>query len=327
MSLKAWKVAGWLALLSAANWMLARGADTPPAVSPASSLSATLTNLSASGPKKDGLKQLEEELSKSLQPFSPRGSLDSIMIPRYIPPAIAPNRRPSNDSERRSNWPFGNQDDPSGLAQDPFKALEGSGKKNSLQDIYDTLGKQSSAKSDNSKRSGLKPFDDLDDDSLKLPSGIRDSARSLRDRLLGTDSIFNPKSASQSGLSSLFSPEDRLSPQQIQSHQEYLQRYRQTMDIPAPWAKPQNPLTSALGLGGAETKPVVTSPALLTGSSRDSFAATPTAVDSLLHPTALPDLNERAVNQWNPLYSPPKVETPAPKPFAPPMMEVPRRRF
>ncbi len=311
--------------MSGMSLQLAPGADTPPV----SGLSATLTNLNASGPKKDRLKQLEEELSKSLQPFSPGGSLDSIMTPRYIPPPVAPNRR-SSDIEQRGNWPFGNLEDPS-LAQDPFKSLGTSGRKNSLENIYNSLDKQApglgATKPDGSKRSSLKPFDDLDDDSLKLPSGIRDSARSLRDKLLGTDSIFSSKPANEGGLSDLFSREDRLTRQQIQAHQEYMDRFRQTMDIPAPWARTANPLTPTLGAVGSEAKSVYTLPGLLTGSSQNSFAATPAAADSVLHPTVMPDLSEKVVNQWNPLYVQPKVETPAPAPFAPPMMEVPRRRF
>lgn len=329
MSFKAWRAASWVALLSATSSMPSRAADTPPAIPPASSLTATLTNLSVSGPKKDTLKQLEEELSRSLQPFSTRGSFDGITTPRYIPPVAVPNRR-STDTERRDNWPFGNMENPSGLTTDPFNSLGSPTKKNSLQDIYNSLGKEGTArakKPDNSKSSSFNPFQDLEDDSSKLPSGIRESARNLREKLLGTDSLFNPKSTSPSDFSSLFSPEDRLTRQQIQAHEEYLDRFRQAMDIPAPWAKQQNPLAPNLGLTGTETKSVYTPPALLTDPSPNSFAATPKAAESLLHPAVLPDLSGRVVNQWNPLYTPPKVEAPAPTSFAPPMMEVPRRRF
>ncbi len=313
-----------LAVVSGASLMLARGADPLPQNS---NLSASLTNLSNAGLKKDGLKQLEDELSRSLQPFSPRGSLDSILTPRYIPSPVAPNRQPSS-SESRRNWPF---DDPAGLGPDPFKSMNGPGKRNSLEDIFNTMdksrstGNAGSSRPETAKRPGARPFDELDED-MKLPSGIRESAKKLRDKLFGADTLFDTGSANRGGLSGLLPPDDRLSREQIQAHQDYVQRFRQTMDIPGPWTTPDNPLSS-LGFGAGRTLPVVTSPLPGATTPREGFAATPMAVDSLLHSTVLPDLSQQVVNQWNPLYAAPKVEAPPPASFTPPMMEVPRRKF
>lgn len=345
MNFRPWKVGGWFALLSGTSLLLARGADPAgPAVPPAPSLSATLTNLNPTGPKKDGLKQLEEELTRSLQPFSPKG-LDSIMTPRYVPPPVVlPNRRPTGDSQKRETWPFDNRDDRSGFPQDPFKSMEGSAKKNSLEEIYNSLDQErrnnraGSGKSGTPSSSVLKPFDDLgSDDDKKLPSGVRESARSLRDKLLGTDGILN-RPSSGDGFSALFAPqENSLSREQIQAHKEYMARFRETIGLPAPEVTPQNSLNvnlglglgSAPGLGAGPAKPVYTPPSLLSPSmTRDNtFASTPAAAESVLHPFTLPDVNEHVLNQWNPLYVAPKVETPPPAPFAPSMMEVPRRKF
>jgi hypothetical protein len=71
-------------------------------------------------------------------------------------------------------------------------------------------------------------------------------------------------------------------------------------------------------LGGLDT---------LAGSSRrggnDSFPG-------ILNPTApgsLRDLNAAVDNQWNPLYSPPKLEPSKVSPPTSTTVEVPRRRF
>jgi hypothetical protein len=347
MNFRPWKVGGWLALLSGTSLLLARGADPAgPAVPPAPSLSATLTNLNSTGPKRDGLKQLEEELTKSLQPFSPKG-LDNILTPRYVPPPVVlPDRRQPSDSEKRGTWPFDNAEDRSGLSRDPFKSMQGSTKKNSLEEIYNTLDEErrksraSSGKSGSAKSSSLKPFDDLNgdnDENGKLPIGIRESAKSLRDKLLGTDNIFT-RSTSGGGLSSLFAPQENgLAREQIQAHKEYMERFRETIGLPTTGLTPQNSLNAKFwlglggspGLGAAPAKPAYSPPDLLSAPAarENTFASTPAAAESVLHPLTLPDVNERVLNNWNPLYATPKAEPPPPAPFAPPMMEVPRRRF
>ncbi len=342
MKFRAWRVAGWLALWCAVSVVPTRGADTAaPPTTPNPGLSATLTNLSRSGLKKDGLKQLEEELNKSLQPFSPKGSFDTLLTPRYIPPpVVVPERRQKSDLERRRNWQLTNPED-AAMGEDPFKAFERSGKKESLEDFYNSLNKPSSgsgansAKSSKPDASGLsnKAVDELDEDtSAKLPSGIRETAKSLRDKLLGTEGVFNRGTTSRgSSLSDLFAPRDSgLSKAQIEAHKEYMTRYRQTFDMPQWGTEMQNPLTAQIGLNNPQPKTgyTPTTPLSSGSSTRDTFAATPAAANAVLHPMALPDLNDRTLNSWNPLYIAPTIEPPkTPVPVAPPMMEVPRRRF
>ena len=337
MKLRVWKIGGWMALLASAGLPRAQGAETAPPPVAQPGLSASLTNLARPGPNKDSLKQLEEELSKSLQPFSPRGSLDSILEPRYLPQVIIPNRRPGNEANRPANWPFAGPNDHPGLAEDPFKSLQNPGKRNSLEEIYNSLESPRSStglgktKPESSARPSLGVFD-LDDENSKLPSGIRETAKTLRDKLLGNGNMFDPR-ANRGTISDLFSPTDnRLSREQIEAHKEYMQRYRQTFDMPASWASDsQNPLSQPLGLANMPAKPVDLGTALspLPASTlREGFAATPAALDSVLHPTALPDVNDRVINRWNPLHAAPAVELAKPSsPISPPMMEVPRRKF
>lgn len=53
----------------------------------------------------------------------------------------------------------------------------------------------------------------------------------------------------------------------------------------------------------------------------------PGMVTTIRSPTTLPDPNAGALNQWNALYAPPKIEAPKPAPLAVPQAEAPRRRF
>jgi hypothetical protein len=55
--------------------------------------------------------------------------------------------------------------------------------------------------------------------------------------------------------------------------------------------------------------------------------STPGDVNSILNRKMLPDVNTTVLNQWNPMYAPPKVELPKITPPTPLTMEVPRRKF
>jgi hypothetical protein len=51
-------------------------------------------------------------------------------------------------------------------------------------------------------------------------------------------------------------------------------------------------------------------------------------VGSIYNPSMImPDRNATLLNQWNPLYAPPKVEPPKPPPIIEPPIEAPRRKF
>jgi hypothetical protein len=66
------------------------------------------TNLHQLTSRKDSLKQLEEDLSKSLRPFSSRSSLDGVpqAPPRQPTGPVVPSKRAKELLERRKNYPF-----------------------------------------------------------------------------------------------------------------------------------------------------------------------------------------------------------------------------
>src|SRR5512138_1706971 len=163
MKFRPWDTARWISLLAGASFLMAHGAEAgeKPAA-PDANLAASLTNLNRSTPGADRLRQLEDQMTKSLQPFSPGGSLDSILTPRYVPPPMpAPNRR--DNSRERDNWIFGDPNARGGAGRDPFKSLTSPGRPTSLEELYKSLeprqpGGAGSSKPNGPTTQGLKPF-------------------------------------------------------------------------------------------------------------------------------------------------------------------------
>src|SRR5215471_9778327 len=72
------------------------------------------TNATPPGIRKDGLKQLEEDLFKPLKDLSPKTSLDGIFSPPMRPPAppsSIQSKRVKELLERRRSWVFMNPED------------------------------------------------------------------------------------------------------------------------------------------------------------------------------------------------------------------------
>src|SRR5438309_368181 len=74
-----------------------------------------ITNLNQLTAKKDGLKQLEEDLYRPLQTFTPKSSLDGFFDPPERPrsAAVVPSKRARELLERKRNWIFLDPDDDS----------------------------------------------------------------------------------------------------------------------------------------------------------------------------------------------------------------------
>src|SRR6266436_5241183 len=77
---------------------------------------AVTTNLNQMGSQKNGLRQLEDDLGKPFQTFSPKSSLDGIFTPPMRPSGgpVIPSKRAKELIERQKNWVFMNPDDLSG---------------------------------------------------------------------------------------------------------------------------------------------------------------------------------------------------------------------
>ena len=114
----------------------------------------------------------------------------------------------------------------------------------------------------------------------------------------------------------------------IQAHQDYLQRYRQVLagSSPAPGLK--EPFKTAPAASTPQPAPGYGSLDPYASSGRLTGAVPPPSPGSVFNPTTLPDINSKVANQWNPLYQAPRVEPyKPPRLQSPPFAEAPRRRF
>src|SRR5258708_9222455 len=125
------------------------------------------TNLNQMGSRKDGLRQLEDDLGKPFQTFNPRSSLDGVFnIPMRQPnaPAIQ-SKRAKELIEKQNNWIFMSPEDLAGAPTeaDILKLREydkdGQEKKKSSP-LESFMEKQQTERN----KSGLKKTDSKDDD-------------------------------------------------------------------------------------------------------------------------------------------------------------------
>jgi hypothetical protein len=172
-----------------------------------------------------------------------------------------------------------------------------------------------------------KDFDSDEDSSL--PEGIRDKAQKLKSVVKDdSTSIFNPSRARSSFDNFFGLREEAPDPEPVSQKlglgsESFIDQFKKTLDKQS----------AASGLAPGPSK-LVPNAALVPGL--EPFAAsthheltqsTPGTAISLGDPTMLGDLNSTVLNQWNPLYKPPKLELPKPAPPSASFMQVPRRQF
>ena len=316
--------------------------SSAPAPSPPSAIAP-----SPSTAKPDGLKQLEDELRRSLQSLSPGSAPDSSLAPQYRPPVVVvPDKRARDAEERRRSWLLLEPDSaqPGTSTKDWLNSSENpldtkSKTRNSLDDFYERLNQGTSqrlmprtAETDPAglSRSEKNGSQTTAREDGNLPSGIKDSAKRLQDLLGGFNRTDERSSPTESGgLSTFFGNSDKqLSPEDIKAHKAYMDEYRKVLGptrVPSTAPTPLAPL-------GSSSAPVGSGPL---GGFNDlgdfthpkGFDSPPGMLTTTRNPGTLPDFNANALNQWNALYAAPKVEPPKPAPLSVPQAEAPRRRF
>ncbi len=104
-------------------------------------------------PQRDGLKQLEDQLSSALKSLTSRGrAAEPGLAPQYTPPVIiVPSQRAREEQERRKNWIFSASDslDSSSPGEDWANAKDrtpsgAANKQNPLDTFYSNLNRQHS---------------------------------------------------------------------------------------------------------------------------------------------------------------------------------------
>lgn len=287
--------------------------------------------------KQDGLKQLDDELSKSLQPFTSRGSVDTTMPSSYQAPRmpVIKSRRSKEQLDQAKGWVWDAEAVMSGSSGNDASVFPG------LSSNPGSDGKQSSwgqfsdrSTQDGVDSSGLRnkanvQRDANSDDDSTMPGGIREVAKVLRGKLEteSVGSIFNPSTTRSSAMDFFGQPLDSgPASAQIQAHKDYIDQYQRIIgsgstpnssfnaDFFKSAAVPNQPGKSA----GLDSLP---------GSSRRDLLTTAPGTPSVLIPATVPDVNANVLNQWNPMYTTALPEPPKSLPFFAPPVEIPRRKF
>ena len=310
------------------------------------------TNLHQLTSKKDGLKQLEEDLYQPLQSFGPRSSLDGVAAPPPRAPAapVIQSKRVKELLERRKNWVFMSPEDmlatptvedilktpqfgPDGQEKKDLPALERYyqrlatrrvGVNNPMQskneDLFGTPGKSNS-------RDERAPHEDSN-----LPSGLRESAQELT-KLFEPGNSDSPfaQGATHGSLSDTFGlGNNTLSKEQMQEHKKFMDDYRSIVDPswhPPAVATPGNPLPIFVPDAASPAgKPAVGLPSSLSPTPRTALDVQMDVINPRLGPPGLPDVNAQALGQTRPTPPLPNSEPTRVAPVAP-TFTAPKRSF
>jgi len=307
------------------------------------------TNLNQLTNRKDGLKQLEEDLYRPLQSFSPKSSLDGVVapIPRRPAAPLIQSKRVKDLLERRKNWEFMRPEDliAEPTAEDVLKApdfgTDGREKPDprSMEQYYRRLATKRPAANrlDQSKEDDLfgadrKPRsgDEMGaPDDSNLPYGLKESVETFKNRF-ESDKADSPfaRGETRSSFSDPFGLGDNTqSKEQILEHKKVMDEFRARWD--PGWQPPASANSFNSSVGFATAAQPLSSPAA--GLSHSSSAAPHHGLDAqndvlnpMLGPAGLPDVNARALGQLRSASASPTVEAPK---HAAPTFTAPRRAF
>jgi hypothetical protein len=309
------------------------------------------TNLHQFMSKPDGLKQLEEDSYKPLQPLAPQSSLDGVVALPTRPAAtpVIQSKRVKEMLERRKNWVFMSPEDlvaaptVEGILKAPALGPDGREQKElpALERYYERLATKRSAvnnpaqsKNDElfgpSSKSNPREEVAVQEDS-DLPSSLRESAEALK-KLLGPGGSDNPfvQEAMHGSLSDTFGlGNNTLSKEQIQYNKKYMDEYRSVLDAacqPPAIAVPGSPLDILAGAAVPAGKLATGLPSAPSFALNHGLEAQADVLNPMLGPPGLSDVNAQALGQTRPTLALPKIESTRVTPVAP-SFDAPRRSF
>lgn len=296
---------------------------------------------------KDGLQRLEEQLARALQIFAPKDSPDSWLAPgpRPAPPRPAvPTRRLQERLDQEQNWILFTPEDLSKMPglEDLFglsereKDQQERSKASALERLYEKLGR-----GPEDERSKNQEFEDLLNNAAvaaaedqqrekareeKTPESVREREEALR-KLLATDDYSSSMGAGEKRVfETYYLGEPSSEGEELRAPNHYVQQFREFLEGSAAVA-PADPLASVKPNSGSALASPLYAPRMDSLLAPPPRSAVPSpSVNSTFSVPAAPDVNRQAVNNWNPYYTPPTVET---KRFTPPRpnFEAPRRSF
>ena len=299
--------------------------------------------------KKDGSKELGDELYKTLPGFTPQSSLDGVAapLPANPVPSATQMKRARELLQRQKNWVFMSPEDllavPSveEILKAPRYGAVGREKRQvpTLEQYYEriatkrlTAGRTDPLKDDElfgSKRKSAAGDETVAQDEPELPIGVKDSAQKLM-RSFQSDTVgeASVQEATSSKFADPFGRTDNtLTKEQMLEHKKLMDEYHTVVD--PTWHPPAavSPLDKLWDLPSGP-RPIKSPSAGLAGSPgatpHKGLDAQMDVLHPLLGPPGLPDINARAVGQIRPPLPQPSTE--APKVVAP-TFEVPKRAF
>jgi hypothetical protein len=245
-----------------------------PKESSGSRSSIAITNSAAFKPKQNGLKQLEQDLFKPFENFSPKGSLDGAYVPSMPPPQPAApavqSKRAKELLERRRDWVFETPDEilahtssTDDVMNRHEKDKKGEDKMNlsPLERFYERLygkeknqsaqkGKKRDDMSDSRKPATLTDESEADDDS-DLPLAVRESQREMKKLLAPRERKGGSPSEPVSAFSDVFGlGKNTQSREEIEMQKERMDRYKELVGLPVSprlQSDPLKPLRDIVG--------------------------------------------------------------------------------
>ena len=307
------------------------------------------TNLHQMTNKKDGLRQLEEDLYKPLQAFAPDSSLDGVVAtpPRAPSASVIQSKRVKELLERRRNWEFMSPEDLTagptveGILKVPQYDANGQPQKeiSPMERYYQHLA----AKRLNGKRTGESKDDELfappnkanprdlltAPDDADLPPALKEKAQELK-RFTEQENSDTPftQAPIHGTVSDTFGlAASALSKDQLAEHLKLMNEYHAMVDpgwhaptTPNP-ASPLTDLPTPLRTG---EKPAAGLGASAAPGLRTAVEVERDVLNPALGPAGMPDLNAQALGQ--PRAAPPLPTVPTPKVIAP-TFTAPKRVF
>jgi len=311
--------------------------------------SESMTNLDQLTFKKNGLKQLEEDLYKPFQTFSPKSSMEGFLDPPQArrAPAPMPNKKQKERLDRQRNWIFVDPDDESSgpTAEEIFNIPEydadGQPKKklSVFEQYVQNQERKQKGKGKDDKGNGWRSGTDFagagnDSDSRDDSDswGDKKEGASDRDRGLkkpsGSDNGGGFAPTQRGTFTDIFGLGDRtVSPEDAAKHKAYLDEFRALLSpggkapgdsFGLPGAVPDSSKSSLSAVGSWDNFP---------GSAQrenlNSFSGTKSAFGSTPSPNSAYGFNSRNFSSPAPAPAPATVN-PTPKA---PTFAAPRRSF
>ncbi len=260
--------------------------------------------------RRSNLTELESTLSQPLRNFnsSSPGSLDGRFAPQYRPqPNISTTKLKEN--QRYKNW---------GLEEpevDSLKSLENwesdwaktirDGKSDPLNPL---TAKQTANVSNLPDSLRKNPFGPKEE---QLPGALRDPVGNLKKLVEGDDSL-NPMPP-RASFSDFFGLGEQVTQEQRDlSRKAYLDEYRQIIGASRPVSPSPASDLFATTTSAPESKTPALSPLPSVSRNRAGFPEPQLGmINPRFTPEAVPDLNSRVLNGWNPMSAP--IQSPAPR--------------